>query len=179
SSRGKDGFRLSLFGYDPEGDYLRVTREQIGRRVNFALPEESLMLEKGLGLVQHTGGQRLTKESEQYRTLLRWIQEGAQKDPVDLPRVVGLDIAPTQAVLEGSNTTQRLVVRARYSDGSDRDVTALAIFLSNNEPSARVSDTGIVTAGQRGEAFVTARYDTFTVGAQVIIVPRNTPFTFP
>ena len=179
ASRGKDGFRLSLFGYDPDGDYTRITREQIGRRINLALPEESLLLEKGLGIVTHTGGERFKKDSELYRTALQWIQEGALKDTTNVAHVVGLEIAPKQAVLEGSNAMQRLVVRAKYSDGSDRDVSTLAVFISNNEPSAKVSEGGVITAGQRGEAFVMARFDTFTVGAQVIVVPKDQPFEFP
>jgi hypothetical protein len=179
SSRGKDGFRLSLFGYDPDGDYQRITREQIGRRINLAIPEESLLLEKGLGIVTHTGGERWQKDSELYRTVFQWIREGAPKDQTNIASVVGIEIAPTKAVLEGSNTTQRLVVRAKYSDGSDRDVTPLAVFLSNNEPAARVSEDGLIAAGQRGEAFVTARFDSFTVGSQVIVVPKDQPFQFP
>jgi hypothetical protein len=179
ASRGKDGFRLSLFGFDPDGDFNRITREQIGRRVNLAIPEESLVLEKGLGIVTHTGGERFKKDSELYRTVLQWIQDGAPKDLTNIAKVVGLEIAPKQTVLEGSNTTQRLVVRAKYSDGSDRDVSTLAVFMSNNEPSAKVSESGVITAGQRGEAFVMARFDTFTVGAQVIVVPKDQPFEFP
>ena len=179
ASRGKDGFRLSLFGYDPDGDYSRITHEQIGRRINLAIPEESLLLEKGLGIVTHTGGERWQTNSETYQTVLRWIQDGALKDATNIARVVGIDIAPKQAVLEGSNTTQRLVVRANYSDGSDRDITSLAVFISNNEPSARVSDHGVITAGQRGEAFVMARFDAFTVGSQVIVVPKGQAFEFP
>jgi Protein of unknown function (DUF1549)/Protein of unknown function (DUF1553) len=179
ASRGKDGFRLSLFGFDPDGDFNRITREQIGRRVNLAIPEESLVLEKGLGIVTHTGGERFKKDSELYRTVLQWIQDGAPKDATNVARVVSIDIAPRQTVLEGSNTTQRLVVRAKYSDGSDRDVSTLAVFMSNNEPAAKVSESGVITAGQRGEAFVMARFDTFTVGAQVIVVPKDQPFEFP
>jgi hypothetical protein len=49
SARGQDGFMISLFGYDPKGDYQRVTREFAGRRINLALPEESLLLTKTIG----------------------------------------------------------------------------------------------------------------------------------
>ena len=179
ASRGKDGFHLSLFGYDPDGDYTRITREQIGRRVNLALPEESLLLEKGLGTVTHTGGERWKRDSELYRTALQWIQEAAPRDGTNLAHVTRLEVAPQRVVLEGSNATQRLVVRAKYSDGTDRDVSTLAVFISNNEPSARVSEDGHIKAGQRGEAFVMARFDTFTVGAQVIVVPKDQVFEFP
>ncbi len=179
ASRGKDGFRLSLFGYDPDGDYQRITREQIGRRINLAIPEESLLLEKGLGIVQHTGGERWRTNSPLYATVLRWIEAGAPGDPTNTARVVSIDVGPKSAVLEGSNTTQRLVVQARYSDGSIRDVTTLAVFISNNEPSATVSPEGLITAGQRGEAFVMARFDAFTVGSQILVVPKGQKFEFP
>jgi len=70
-------------------------------------------------------------------------------------------------------------VRAKYSDGTERDVSKLTVFISNNETSAKVSDDGVVTAGQRGEAFVMARFDAFNVGAQIIVIPKNLPYTFP
>ena len=58
AARGKDGFRISLFGFDPEGDHFRLTREMIGRRVNLAVPADSTLLEKSIGAVPHTGGKR-------------------------------------------------------------------------------------------------------------------------
>jgi hypothetical protein len=179
AARGKDGFRLSLFGFDPEGDYFRLTRENIGRRVNLAIPEESLVIEKALGKVPHTGGERFQADSELCQTLMRWLEAGVPKDPTNIPKVVSVEMLPKQAVLDGSNTTQRVMVRATYSDGTDRDVTRLAVFFSNNEPVAKISEDGVVTAAQRGEAFVTARFETHTVGAQMIVVPHGLKFTWP
>ena len=69
AARGKDGFRLSLFGFDPEGDYHRLTREMVGRRINLAVPADSTLLEKATGAVPHTGGKRFEPASELYRTL--------------------------------------------------------------------------------------------------------------
>ncbi|HMJ91159.1 MAG TPA: DUF1549 domain-containing protein [Candidatus Acidoferrum sp.] len=179
AASGKDGFRLSLFGYDGEGDYFRLTRESIGRRVNLALPEESLLIEKALGKVPHGGGERFKMGSELHRTLVRWLESGVPKDSTNLPKVVSVELMPKLAVLEGSNTSQRVTVRARYSDGTDRDVTSLAVFFSNNDPVAKVSDDGVVTAGQRGEAYVTARFETHTVGAQMLVIPRGLKFKWP
>ena len=102
----------------------------------------------------HTGGERFTTNCPLYTTLLRWLQAGAPKDATNVAKVVALELMPMQAVLEGQGASQKLTARARYSDGSDRDVTSLAVFSSNNELSAKVSDTGVITAGQRGEAFV-------------------------
>ena len=179
SSRGKDGFHLSLFGYDPDGDYFRLTREQPGRRINLGIPEESLIVQKGLGAVQHTGGVRFGTNSDLCKTLLAWLKAGAPKDPPEVAKVTGIEIFPKSAVLEGSNTVQRLIVRAHYSDGTDRDVTPLTVFISNNDVTAKVADDGVITSGQRGEAFVQARFAEFNVGAQVIVVPKNLVYRWP
>ena len=179
SARGKDGFHLSLFGYDPEGDYGKITRQMLGRRINLALPEESLLLNKAIGAVQHTGGKSFEKTDELYTTVLKWLEAGAQEDPKDLAQVTGIEIYPTQAVLEGSGATQQFTVRAKYSDGTDRDVTKTASFVSNNDSSAKVTKTGFVTADKRGEAFVMARFDAFTVGAQILAIPKDPSFVFP
>jgi hypothetical protein len=180
AARGKDGFRISLFGFDPEGDHFRLTREMVGRRINLAVPSDSTLLEKATGAVQHTGGKRFESSSELYQTLQSWIENGAPNDdPAKLPTVVGVDLYPKQAVLDGKGATQQLTARARYSDGNDRDVTSLAVFLTNNDVSAPVSTDGLITAGDRGEAFVMCRFETHTVGSQFIVLPKGLSFTFP
>jgi len=179
AARGKDGFRLSLFGFDPEGDHYRLTREIPGRRINLALPEESLLVEKGAGIVPHTGGKRFSPDSEYYDTVVRWLKSGAPNDPGPVPAVVSVEIYPQGAVLDGEGSQQRLTVRARYSDGTDRDVTSLAYFSSNNENSAEMSQEGIVTAHARGEAFIMARFDTHTVGTHFIVLPKGLDYQDP
>jgi Protein of unknown function (DUF1549)/Protein of unknown function (DUF1553) len=92
---------------------------------------------------------------------------------------VGVDLYPQRAVLDGKGAIQQLTARARYSDGTDRDVTSLAVFLTNNDVSAPVSVDGLVTAGERGEAFVMARFETHTVGSQFVVLPKGLSFSFP
>ena len=179
AARGKDGFRLSLFGFDPDGDYHRLTRELNGRRLNLALVHDSLLLEKSAGRVSHTGGKRFEKDSKLYGTLVRWLEARAPRDPADIPHPTGIEFYPPSAVLNGPGATQKLTVRARYSDGTTRDVTGLAYFLSNNDTSAKVSQEGLVSAGARGEAFIMARFDTFTVGSHFIVLPKDLEFQFP
>jgi hypothetical protein len=179
AARGKDGFRLSLFGFDPRGDYDRVTREIGFRRVNLAVPEASLMIEKSIGAVPHTGGKRFERDSEYCQTLLRWLQAGAPQDPGEPPRVAKLEIYPPQAVLEGEGTTQQFIARVTYTDGMTRDVTNLATFMTSNDNSAPITVDGLVTAGARGEAFVMARFDTHTVGSQVLVLPKDLQYTAP
>jgi len=179
SARGRDGFHLSLFGYDPDGDYDRITREMGARRVNLAMPEESLLLLKATGSVPHTGGKRFDKSSDFYKAILQWLDAGAPRDPANVPHVTNVSIQPAGIEIEGQNQSRQLQVLARYSDGTERDVTPLAVFLTNNESTAKVSPSGSITSGDRGEAFVMARFDTTTVGTPVIVIPKNLAFTFP
>ncbi|HEX5446035.1 MAG TPA: DUF1549 domain-containing protein [Pirellulales bacterium] len=179
AARGKDGFRLSLFGFDPAGDQFRITHELGYRRINLALPAESLLLEKTDGTVPHTGGKRFERESEYYQTLLRWLEAGAAYDAGEVPKVLAVELYPKQVVLEGQGATQQMVARAKYSDGTDRDVTSLAVFLTNNDNSAAISPDGLVTAANRGEAFVMARFETHTVGSQVLVLPKDLQYTPP
>ncbi|HSG69789.1 MAG TPA: DUF1549 domain-containing protein [Planctomycetaceae bacterium] len=179
AARGKDGFRLSLFGFDPDGDYHRITREIPGRRINLAIPERSLLLEKGSGQVPHTGGKQFAAGSELYNITLRWLKEGALLDQGEVPKVDRIELYPSEAVLDGPGATQRLSVRAYYSDGTDRDVTSQALFLTSNETSAEIAQEGIVTAGARGESFIMARFSTHTVGSRFITLPKGLEFTWP
>ncbi len=176
AARGKDGFRLSLFGFDPDGDYHRLTREMTGRRVNLAKPEQSMLCQKALGAVSHTGGKRFEADSEYYDTFVRWLNARAPKDPGKVPTVVEVGIYPPGGVLDGQGATQQMNVRARYSDGTDRDVTSLAYFMSNNDNSATVDQNGVVTATNRGESFIMARFETHTVGAHFISLPKGINF---
>ncbi len=178
SASGKDGFRLSLFGYDPQGDHYRLTREISGRRINLDAPEDCLLVNKALGRVPHTGGQRLNPESEEHRTLVSWIEAGAEPDPPGAVKPTGIEVFPGQTIFSGTGHNQRIIVLARYSDRSDRDVTDRAVFLRNNDAVSTVSQLGLVTATGPGSAFILARFDQFTAGASIIVRPGG-DFSFP
>ena len=176
AASGKEGFRLSLFGYDPEGDYRRITREAGGRRVDLAFPDESLLLNKALGKVPHTGGGRISEGSEYHQILKRWLEAGAKKDPAEVAKPIRLEVFPNEAIFARKGGTQRMVVRAHYSDGTDRDVTRFSVFIGNNDAAARVTEDGLIEATGPGEAFILARFDQFTQGVPVLVRP-GTPFT--
>lgn len=179
AARGKDGFRLSLFGFDPKGDYHRLTRELSGRRINLSMPQESLLLEKAIGAVPHTGGKLYEKDSEYYNASLRWLQAGAPYDAGAIPTVDKVEIYPKGGVMDGKGTTQQVSVLAYYSDGTTRDVTTLSAFSSNNDNSATITKDGKITASNRGEAFIMARFDTHTVGSHFVVLPKGLDFEWP
>lgn len=176
SARGQEGFHLSLFGFDPEADYQALTRQMIGRRLNTAAPEESLLLTKSVGTAPHGGGIRFGTGDEAYRIVRDWIASGAPPDPKETPEPVAITIEPGKLLLAGENRKVALRVRARYKDGSDRDVTRLAVFSSSNADAVSVDEQGVLTSLRRGEAFVMARFHTFTEGVEVIVIPENTPY---
>src|SRR5439155_20267151 len=82
---GQNGFRLSVFGFDPAADYAALVREARGRRVFPADPRASLMLRKPTGQLAHGGGRRLEFDSADYRLLLRWIEQGMPRGAADAP----------------------------------------------------------------------------------------------
>jgi len=179
SARGKDGFMLSLFGYDTKGDYYRLTQEFIGRRLNLAAPEQSLLVLKATGKVPHTGGELFTKDSVYYRTLLAWIAGGAPDDAASVPEPVGLAFSPDRIVFADGARSEKTTVTARYSDGSTRDVTDLALFATNNSATAKVDKNGVVSATGRGDTHVFARFNRFTIGSEVIVLPAGKNYAWP
>ena len=179
SARGQDRFMLSLFGYDPEGDHYRITREQGTRRINLAIPEESMLVEKAIGVVPHSGGKLFAQGSKHWSTLVNWLKDGANKDPEDIAKPTNIELFPPSALLEGVGATQQMTVLAHYSDGTTRDVTPLTVFQSSNDVSAAIDEKGKVTAGSRGEAFVMARFNIFTVGVPMVVIPEDLQYQRP
>jgi hypothetical protein len=173
AAKGKDGFMLSLFGYDPAGDYHRIVNDIAGRRVNLAAPERSLLLLKAIGKVPHTGGDLFAADSPYYRVLHDWIAAGAPDDSQDVPDTTGLELADERLLFEGKTTHAQLRVFARLSDGSRRDVTNLARYHSNNPTVAAIDENGRVSAGAAGDTHVFARYSRFAIGAGVTVLKAD------
>lgn len=167
---GKGGFRLSLFGYNPEADHAAITREVLGRRIEPADPARSLLLTKPTTALAHKGGKRLDVDSDEYRLLARWIAGGAAGPKADDPVMVGLEVSPADSLVKpGENLS--LAVRARYSDGTDRDVTRLVKFTSTDETVASVDGAGKVSIIGPGEGAITAWYS-----SQIVIARVTSPY---
>ena len=155
---GQNGFRLSLLGFEPHFDYEALVRDGSGRRLFPAAPERSLLLLKGAGRVPHGGGRRLAEDSDEYRVLHSWIAQGAPAPQADDPHLVRIEVSPLDEVLPRGSDVQ-LSVTAHLSDGSARDVTRQAVYLSNAEEVAEVDADGRVRAGrQPGLVAVMARF---------------------
>jgi hypothetical protein len=170
-AEGQNGFKLSVFGFDPPADYRALTKESRGRRVFPAAPERSLLLRKASGGAPHGGGVRITPDRPEYETLRRWIAEGLPLGSDADPKVVKIELTPHERQL-GLGQSQQLRVVAELSDGLKVDVTRLARFQSNHDALASVTEEGLVTAGQTpGVVAVMASY-MGQVDVLHVIVPR-------
>ncbi len=157
-AEGQNGFKLSVFGFDPAADYAALTQEGRGRRVVPTVPERSLLLTKASGGIPHGGGVRIPCASDEYQTLLRWIETGIDFSSPDDPHVVSIAVTPREREMS-VGATQALRVTATLSNGQTRDVTRHAKFQSNNEGLAAVGERGLVTAGKvPGDVAVMAAY---------------------
>jgi hypothetical protein len=154
---GKNGFKLTLRGYDPVVDYDTLTRQSAGRRVSLAEPEASLILLKPTFAIPHGGGKRFAKDSLEYRVIEEWIAAGAPPPTDHDPLITALDVSPTSATL-APNAEQQITVHARFSDGHQEDVTRWVKFNSTSEGVATVDDSGHVKMTGAGEAAITCSY---------------------
>src|SRR5579884_920917 len=155
---GKNGFKLSLRGFDPAADYVQLTRDAIGRRTDRQQPEASLILQKGLGRVPHEGGQRFLPDSVPVQAVRDWLAEGLRDDPPNAAVLKSIDILPGSRVQRAPARLQQLAVIGHFSDGSVRDVTRLTVFSSSDAAVADVSPTGLVSFQQAGEVAILCRY---------------------
>src|SRR5579864_3675874 len=169
---GKNGFKLTLRGYDPDVDYDTLTRQSDGRRVDLEEPARSLMLLKPTMTIPHGGGRRFDTKSLEYKVLSGWIAEGTPRPRDDDAQVTALEVFPAAARL-APGAEQQLVVRARYSDGQVRDVTRWVKFSSSDEGVASVDDLGHVKMNGDGQAAITLWYSSRVLYARVSVPYPN------
>ncbi|MEE2776299.1 MAG: DUF1549 and DUF1553 domain-containing protein [Acidobacteriota bacterium] len=159
AQKGKNGFRLSLRGYDPQFDYQALLYDMSGRRFNRAAPAQSLMLTKPTMQTPHVGGLTIERDTRYYNTILDWISQGVPFGNLDADRVQSLEVYPKEIFMAAPHKAQHLAVVAHYRDGRTRDVTREAHFESSNTESFLVEDPAIAHSIRRGEGAVLVRYE--------------------
>ena len=155
---GQNGFKLSLFGFDPKFDYDALVNAAHGRRVFPAAPEESMLLKKSIGATVHGGGARFDEKSESYKMIARWIAQGVPYGDEKAPTVARIEVQPRERLLAGVGE-QQLRVIAHFTDGAAHDVTRQAEYKAQQPDILKVEHTGLVTTlGHTGEGAVMVRY---------------------
>ena len=169
---GKNGFKLTLRGYDPDVDYDTLTRQSLGRRIDPEEPARSLMLLKPTMAVPHGGGKRFDTNSVEYKILSGWIAQGMPRPHDEDSTVTALEVFPAAARLT-PGAEQQLVVRAKFSDGQVRDITRWVKFSSSDEGVASVDDLGHVKMNGNGQAAITLWYSSRVLYSRVSVPYPN------
>ena len=174
---GKNGFKLSLRGYDPLYDHRSLTDDLEGRRFNRAAPDTSLMLLKSSGVVPHQGG-ALCQLGEPYYEIMRaWIADGVKLE-TNVARVASIEVFPKAFVSPLPGMKQQLAVVATYTDGRKRDVTAESFLESSNIEACSIDKQGLVTTLRRGEATVLTRYEGAYAASSLICMGDRSGFAW-
>ena len=177
AAKGKNGFKLSLRGYDPVSDWRALTDDLSARRFDRAAPETSLFLRKPSGAVPHGGGTLVRPSEPAYEILRAWIANGARID-LATPRVERIELLPADPVIQLFGMAQGFAVLATYADGRVRDVTGEAFVEAGNIEVARADRGGIVTALRRGESAVMARYEGKYAATNLIVMGDRSGFAW-
>ena len=178
SPQGKNGFRLSLRGFDPDLDFRTLTRELAGRRINLLTPDDSLILLKGSGRIKHQGSVAYHRGDPAYRAVRQWIAEGGKPSAAAAPRLIRLEVLPEARRLHTASPRQQLAVRAHFEGGASRDVTDLAVFTSNDPYAAPVSAAGLVQFRKTAETAILVRYLDQFASTRLTYVRRDPDFAF-
>ena len=203
SAKGQGGFKVSYFGYEPQKDWESIAKGDNGRRVNFAKPELSLIVLKPTGK-GHVGGKRFEPEGPEARLFTAWVKAGAPFKPGDskkqaaiaksgtrlagfedskpsvvVPKLLGIEVAPGFRLIHEANTIHQLIVTAKYSDGSVRDVTPFSRYVCDDDGIAAIFSLGKLTALRRGEANIMVRYAGKVGLAQFIVQPQTPIANYP
>ena len=177
AKEGKNGFKLSLRGYDPLFDVLAWTDELSSRRANAASPEHSLMLLKASGSVPHEGGQLTVPGELYYESIKAWIRNGAKVD-FKTPRVTRIEVMPKNPVIERVGARQQMRIIATYADGYSRDVTNEAFIESGNTEVVEADKKGLCTTLRRGEAPVLARFEGAYAATTITVMGDRSGFVW-
>ena len=155
NQNGKGGFKLSLWGENPTLDHKNILSSE--KRANPSNPEVSKLLRKPTLLEKHEGDKRFDLESEEYRILHDWLKLGAKNDIDSAPQLESIRIIPTSVLLSAPNKKINLQVKAKFSNGEEKDVSQWAVYESANL-GAEVSAGGELEFSQPGETTVFVRY---------------------
>jgi uncharacterized protein DUF1549/uncharacterized protein DUF1553 len=179
SIRGQAGFKLSLFGYEPDLDYEAIVKAQDGRRINRSDPAKSLILLKPTFSIPHGGGERFKVVSLEYEAILDWIRDGATYDSAGSPRLKTLRVMPEEITLIGIGTKQQLTASGAYTDGTTEDLTRKVQYTPNDESVVEVSPSGEIKTLRAGETAIMVRTLGKAVAARIAVVAEPPMANYP
>ena len=175
NQNGKGGFKLSLWGENPTLDHKNILSSE--KRANPSNPEVSKLLRKPTLLENHEGDKRFDLESEEYRILHDWLRLGAKNDIDSAPQLESIRIVPSSVLLSAPNKKINLQVKAKFSNGEEKDVSQWAVYESANL-GAEISAGGELEFNQPGETTVFVRYMGGRASMRAALIKANDNYTW-
>ena len=179
SFQGKNGFRLSLFGYEPNRDFQALTRDLQSRRVDKINPENSLLLLKATGAMKHEGTTRFSKNSWQYNIMREWIRQGCNWIPGS-GEVIALEMSPKEYIFCKPGESRQVKITARFKDDSVEDITPFCDFRLQDDAVAGINPFGQITGIKPGDSGLVVLYRGNVISARVLVpMPARTDLKYP
>lgn len=175
NQNGKGGFKLSLWGENPTLDHKNILSSE--KRANLSNPEVSKLLRKPTLLENHEGDKRFDLKSEEYQILHDWLKSGAKNDIDSAPQLESIRIVPSSVLLSAPNKKINLQVKAKFSNGEEKDVSQWAVYESASL-GAEVSAGGELEFSQPGETTVFARYMGGRASMRAALIKANDDYTW-
>ncbi len=160
AAAGRGGFYLSLYGTRPATDFAQITLAMEGRRIDRRHSEMSLLLLKPTEQLSHEGGTRLELDGRDFKTVQRWIDEGASRNDSRQLRefsFVGEAIVGDGKSVSGQRRVQ-LIATARFSDDATDNVLPLTVLTPDDSDSVSINELGIATLRRPGRHLIMARF---------------------
>lgn len=170
---GKGGFRLSLRGDEPHFDYYRLAVEFSQRRIDLFDPGKSLLLLKATAHQSHQGGKRFANDSFEYQAIKSWIEQGAPESSAST--LVAIEVLPAYQRIAPGNRSARVIVQARYDDGSIRDVTRWSRLEPSLPSGLEVSQDGIIQTQHAMDVSIGATYLNGRAAARLVFLGQSDP----
>jgi hypothetical protein len=177
AAKGKNGFKLSLRGYDPRFDYEALLYDIAGRRFNRADPARSLILAKPTQQVAHGGGLRFDANSRYYKTIYDWIAAGVPYGDPAKDAVTRIAVEPQEVFMNKPGEQVTVKVTAQFADNTSRDVTADAT-VESSVPDVAAVDATDVKGARVGEAALLVRYQGKFVTIPVTVLNPKAGFAW-
>ena len=175
NQNGKGGFKLSLWGENPTLDHKNILSSE--KRANLSNPEVSKLLRKPTLLENHEGDKRFDLKSEEYQILHDWLKSGAKNDIDSAPQLESIRVFPSSVLLSAPNKKINLQVKAKFSNGEEKDVSQWAVYESANL-GAEVSAGGELEFSQPGETTVFVRYMGGRASMRAALIKANDDYTW-
>lgn len=168
AASGRGNLKLSLFGSEPSSDFYAFVTEYEGRRIDREQPQQSLLLRKPLGELNHGGGKLIEEGDPAHRLIKKWLESSLTR--VETGDVHELICYPPRVLSPDANTSTSLQFVAIDDAGRKMDVTELVQLSSRDSATVLIDhERRTVRSSRPGIHTVLARYRNVVLPVEIVV----------